>query len=92
MQNKTQQTAKGQGITLRDREVMHVSGVDAVDRFDETTVLLDTALGRLRIDGSGLHLQKLDLDAGQVIVQGQIDAAVYEKGKSAKGFFERIFA
>ena len=91
MQNKPQPT-QNHGFTLQQRELIHVTGVEAVERFDETVVLLETVLGRLRIDGNSMHVQKLDLESGQVIVQGGIDAAVYEKGKSAKGFFERIFA
>ena len=82
----------GQGFTLKNRELIHVSDVDEVERFDENTVILSTTLGRLRIDGQGMHVQKLDLETGQVIVRGQIDAAVYEKARDTRSFLERIFS
>ena len=80
------------GFSMQGREVIHVTGVQEVERFDESIVLLCTDLGRLRIDGQQLHVQRLDLASGQVTVQGQIDAAVYEKLRDARSLLERIFS
>lgn len=91
MQKNDGRSARGHGFTLQEREVIHVTGVDAVERFDENTVLLETVLGRLRIDGTQLHVQRLDLEAGQAVVRGKIEAAVYEKTRSGKNLLERIF-
>ncbi|MBP3372087.1 MAG: sporulation protein YabP [Clostridia bacterium] len=81
-----------QGFTMQQRELVHVTCVQEVERFDETCVLLSTTLGRLRIDGEELHVQKLDVETGQVIIRGKIDAAVYEKQRDVKSLLARMFS
>lgn len=80
------------GFSVQGREQIHINGVDDVERFDESCVLLSTNLGRLRIDGQGLQVKKLDVDLGQVVVLGRIDAAVYEEKKELKSFWEKLFS
>ena len=57
--------------------VMMMGGVKDVDSFNEQEVQLLTEAGALRIEGMGLHMTKLDLDAGQVILEGEIIALEY---------------
>ena len=48
-------------------------------RFEETAVVLETALGLLTVQGQDLKLKTLSLEGGQVAVDGQIFALVYEE-------------
>ena len=89
--NEERKPARVHGFTLESRQHMALRGVYEVERFDENVVLLLTENGPLRIDGRDLHVQKLDLESGQLVVDGQIDAAVYEKQRDARGLLERIF-
>ena len=44
------------------------------------------------IRGSGLHLQLLSLDGGQVHVDGTVDSMTYEdNAREAGSFFSRLF-
>ena len=46
----------------------------------------------LHIDGNGLHITKLNLDDGQVVLEGEISALFYEDAPEAKGsLFSRMF-
>ena len=84
-----EQTA-GHKLTLEDRRRLSVGGVDEVESFDETVVILHIADAALIIRGEGLHLRRLE--SGQVLVDGRIDAMVYEqKGPTGKGLLQRLF-
>ena len=68
-------------LVLKNRERLTLDGVMEVLSFDEGSVRLKTALGALIVEGEGLHITKLLLDSGDVIVEGKIGALFYEEGK-----------
>lgn len=69
----------GHRITLESRERLTVSGVDGVESFDENDIVMSTQAGRLMIRGEGLHIEKLSLDGGDLLVKGRVDALTYEE-------------
>ena len=79
-------------IILEEREQLSVSGVEDVESFDESTILLHTAQGALEIQGEGLHIEKLSLDGGDLRVEGRVNALIYEVGDGHRsgGFFARL--
>ena len=79
-------------LELVGRERLTISGVEDVDRFDETGIIMSTAAGTLVITGEDLHIGKLSLDGGELHVDGRIDSVSYEDGGQNKGgFFSRLF-
>ena len=75
-----------------DREQLTVAGVEDVDRFDETGIVMTTSAGVLIITGSNLHIGKLSLEGGELHVDGQIDSLAYEDDRrQGGGFFSRLF-
>lgn len=66
-------------LNLNERKALTLTGATEVISFDETTVILSTALGQLSIHGSGLQLKNLSAQEGQVAVEGQIDALIYQQ-------------
>ena len=79
-------------ILLEGREQLTVSGVEDVERFDETGIIMSTAAGTLVVTGEDLHIGKLSLDGGELHVDGRIDAVSYEDGgQERQGFFRRLF-
>ena len=87
-----EETEKKSTLTLRDRYNLTLDGVCDVLSFDEGAVVLQTRLGTLTIEGKGLHILSLNLEAGTVAVEGGIGALFYtEKGTDGKGgFFSRM--
>lgn len=78
-------------VVLDQRRRLTISGVEEVESFDENSVVMRTNQGALLIHGSSLHIEKLSLDGGEVLVQGEVDALTYEEELSQGGFFSRLF-
>lgn len=88
--NKTEKRL--QNVFLQNRNKMSVSGVSDVTEFDEQTVIMYTDLGQLTVKGRGMHVSNLNLQTGDVEIQGEITALGYSDNLSSKvGFFSRIF-
>ena len=79
-------------LEIVGRERLTVSGVEDVDRFDETGIVMSTSAGTLVIAGEDLHIGKLSLDGGELHVDGRIDSISYEdEGQARRGFLGRLF-
>mgnify|MGYP002515320311 CR=1 FL=1 len=76
-------------LTLNDRKQLTMTGVCEVISFDDTAVILRTTMGTLTVQGSQLQLKTLSLDGGQVAVEGQVAALIYEEPRPA-GFWHRL--
>ena len=72
-------------LTLNERKQLTLTGATEVVSFDENTVVLRTNLGTLIVQGHNLQLKTLSLDGGQVAVDGEIAALVYEEHRSGRG-------
>lgn len=83
-----------QNIILENREKLTISGVLDVLSFDDQIVILETELGLLSIKGENLKINKLSIDTGDVIVEGDIINLGYsEKDLDRKNgsFLGKIF-
>ena len=79
-------------LHLENRRRLTLSGVDSVESFDESSILLTTSQGALAIRGADLHIEKLSLDGGDLLVEGQVDALTYEEEDPRGGsFLGRLF-
>lgn len=72
-------------IVLDARKKLTLTGATEVVRFDEDLVELNTDLGPLLIEGSGLKLKCLSLDDGTIIVEGDLCALRYEVSGRKRG-------
>ena len=66
-------------LQLSERNKLTMTGVTEVASFEESSVVLHTALGRLLVQGRELKLKTLSLDGGQVTVEGEVSALIYEE-------------
>lgn len=88
----TMASAEAHRLELTGRERLIVSGVDDVERFDETGIIMSTAAGTLIVTGENLHIGKLSLDGGELHVDGHIDSVSYEDGSTGRGgLLSRLF-
>ena len=81
-------------ITLENRKKMILTGVEEVISFDDEKILLNTKLGALTIKGQNLKMNKLDVQNGDVMFNGEIYYIVYsgkEIKKEKEGIFARLF-
>jgi len=78
-------------LTLIDREEMTVDGVLNLGSFDEREVCLETEQGILTIKGEGLNIKQLNLEKGQISVEGLVKIISYEDElKPKRGLLERF--
>ena len=66
-------------LTLNGRKNLSLTGVTEVVSFDDMQIVLKTAMGILNVHGQNLQLKNLSLEGGQVAVDGEIDALIYEQ-------------
>ena len=72
-------------IKLTNRKNGTISSVVDVLSFDENEILLDTTEGRLIVRGKNLHVGRLQLEEGEVDMDGEVESMVYSaKGQKAK--------
>lgn len=88
-------TNKAQNISVQNREKMQITGVENVVSFDDESVVLETTMGLLTIKGQELHINNLNLDEGNVLIDGEIISITYSDrsgimGKSGS-FLSRMF-
>lgn len=72
-------------LELDSRRSLNITGVTDIDSFDEETVALFTDVGELIIKGSSLHIGRIDVDSGELSLDGEIDSLEYTDNTVAKG-------
>ena len=80
----------GHKLSLEDRGTLTMTGVTEVVSFEETGVVLRTALGVLTVHGRDLQLKTLSQEGGQVAVEGSVSALVYQEPRPAGGWVRRL--
>lgn len=92
MNNEEKKSMGAHNLILEERGSLTVTGVEDIDSFDDQTVVIYTELGELTVRGNQLHIERIDLQAGELELHGQVDALAYSDQPAARGgFFARIF-
>lgn len=92
MNNEEKKSMGAHNLILEERGSLTVTGVEDIDSFDDQTVVIYTGLGELTVRGNQLHIERIDLQAGELELQGQVDALTYADQPVVRGgFFARIF-
>lgn len=80
-------------VHIDNRERIEISGVTKVDTFNEDDVILHTVMGVLNIKGKNMKVNKLNVDTGDMLIEGMIYSMHYlskdkEKGSILKKLFK----
>ncbi len=79
-------------VIMKDRGELTLSGVTDVDSFDESTIIAYTDYGELTITGTNLHISSLNVDKGELSVDGRISQLSYiDQQPNKGGFFSKVF-
>ena len=87
MPNQSSQTHT---LCVADRSQMTVTGVEDVECFSDDMAVITTIQGAITITGTSLKVSRLDLEAGEVALEGQIDAIEYGAVRKT-GLMSRLF-
>ena len=82
---------KPNDLTLENRRKLTVSGVEEVERFDETEVSMRTGEGSLVVRGEDLRISRLSVEGGDLSIHGLITELRYEEAAPERGFWARLF-
>jgi sporulation protein YabP len=72
-------------LVIENREHTEVTGVIHVDSFDDEEVIMETELGLLAVRGENLHIKHLNLEQGEVSIDGYILEIAYAEEKRSSG-------
>lgn len=70
---------KSHKIVLTNRKGGNFTGILDVISFDISEILLETEQGMLNVKGKDLHVNRLNLEKGEVDIEGGIDALTYSQ-------------
>lgn len=92
---RTQGENREQNLNIENRQKVTVSGVLNVYSFNEAEIVVETTIGVLNIKGSMMHMSKLNLEAGDLIIEGNFDSCSYSEKQNLKtkgsGFLSKMF-
>ncbi|MBQ9679199.1 MAG: sporulation protein YabP [Ruminococcus sp.] len=77
-------------LTLDNRRLLTLTGVEDVPGFDEQTINVKLSDATLVVKGSSLHISKLNLESGDVVIDGNISSLQY-LGASSGSLRSRLF-
>ena len=77
-------------LLLDRRAMLSLTGVEDVVGFDENTISVRLPDCSLVVKGSSLHISKLSLESGEVVIDGSISSLQYLGGGS-KSLRSRLF-
>ena len=77
-------------LTMDERQNLWMSGVQEVESFDEGEVSVQTVRGLLYVRGTGLKVDKLEKNTGELTISGQVLALEYETDDARRGFWSRL--
>jgi sporulation protein YabP len=81
-------------VVASERRSLRVFGVKEVDSFDEFGAVLKTDMGELTVEGEELKIGTLDIDRGEVALNGKINGLFYSddvRPSEKKGLLSKMF-
>lgn len=79
-------------LIIENRKTLTATGVSNVEGFNGEAVVASTDLGNLTVRGSNLHIDKLNLETGDLTLDGEITSVAYTENRSSGGgAFSRLF-
>lgn len=95
---KTEQQAEAaarkmpHSLIVENRKTLTATGVSNVRGFNGEAVVASTEIGELTVRGANLHIDKLNLETGDLTLDGEIISVVYAENRSSGGgVLSRLF-
>lgn len=82
-------------LVINNRKTSTITGVLDVLSFDLNEILLETEQGMLMVKGTDMHVNRLNLEKGEVDLAGNIDSVSYSEihagAKSGENLLAKLF-
>ena len=90
-----QKTVKAHKLVVNNRKTSMVTGVLDVLSFNLNEILLETEQGMLMVKGTDLHVNRVNLEKGEIDLSGNIESISYSDiqspGIQAESLFGKLF-
>lgn len=77
-------------LALENRKILNMTGVVEVEASNDTLVKVSTKLGKLSICGTGMSIEKINVETGDFSLKGEIKKIEY-KTSGNSGKFSSLF-
>ena len=77
MDKITENISYNHSISISERKVVSITGVNKIESFDDEEFLIETTMGFLAIKGTGLEILRLDTKDGTISIKGTVDSLAY---------------
>lgn len=85
------QEIRSHNIIVEGRKNVRISGVNDIDSFTESKIILSTVMGELIIKGDDLHVISLNADNGDFTMAGNVNSFVYSRNSVLDGPIKKLF-
>lgn len=85
---------KSQKLLINNRKDGSITGVKDVISFDLEEIKVETEMGLLVIKGNDMHVKRLNLEKGEIDVEGTMNSFTYTEQKrlaDKESFLSRMF-
>jgi sporulation protein YabP len=78
-------------VTMNGRKNIVVTGINEVTSYDSNTIVANSDVGELIIQGKLLHIESFDRISGRLTVDGALDAVQYvDVRQKSDSFLSRL--
>lgn len=76
-------------VYLKNREELDIDNVKNIATFDDDYLVLNSKLGKIIVEGSGLVIEDLSSESGKIKIRGTVNALIFssEGKKNKRGVF-----
>ena len=78
-------------LNLKNRSLLTLTGVEKVFEANQTKVQFQVAGSILSVTGQNLNIIKLDVESGEVHVDGVVDEIKFSQTQQKTNFFKKMF-
>ena len=92
-QEKVTQPIIPHNVIMENRKKLTITGIREIDSFNEQLIEAVTEMGALTIKGENLHINKLNKETKEAVIDGKISSFSYseQKRKSGASLFKGLF-
>ena len=79
-------------VTIKGRNSLVITGITDLDSFNEEQVSVYTTEGEVVVTGENLHIGNINVDRGELFLDGRIDSLEYtDNPSSGTKLWEKLF-
>lgn len=78
-------------LIMENRKNLRISGVNDIESFTESRIVLSTVMGELVIKGDDLHVVALDAESGDFSMTGCVNSLSYNRHSVMDGPIKKLF-